>query len=67
MLDLIEPTPTVEPLLLDARSAAKSLSISERTLWTFTKKGDIPCIRIGKRVLYSPDDLRTWIDRRKNN
>ena len=62
MLDMKE----VEPLLMDARTASKSLSISERSLWTFTKNGEIPCVRIGKRVLYDPNDLREWIARQKN-
>ncbi len=39
----VEPA-TVEPLLVDAVSAAKLLSISQKTLWLYTQSGDI---RIG--------------------
>jgi hypothetical protein len=50
-------------LLIPARDAARALSISERTLWGLTApRGPIPCVRLGGRVLYSPDALRKWID-----
>lgn len=53
-------------LLVDSREAARMLSISARTLWTFTAKGEIPCVRIGKAVRYSVDDLRAWIERSRS-
>jgi excisionase family DNA binding protein len=49
-------------LLLSAREAAKAMSISERTLWTLTKEGKIPCVRIKKRVLYNLRELERWIE-----
>lgn len=54
------------PLLLDAHAAAKSLAISERTLARFTASGEIPVVRIGRRVLYSPADLRAFIRHQKS-
>ena len=55
-----------EPLLIGAADAAKLLSISSKTLWNHTvPRGDIPCVTIGTRVLYSPPDLKTWIEREK--
>lgn len=53
-------TPT-ERLLLSAREAAQALNICERKLWDLTNRGGLPCVRVGRRVLYSPDDLRRWI------
>ncbi len=38
----------IEPLLLKARDAAKALALSERTLWTMTKTGQIPRIQQGR-------------------
>lgn len=58
------PNPSVK-LLLTAVEAAQSLSISPRTLWTLTHRGELPCVRVGVRVLYDVDDLRAWINRRK--
>jgi len=58
--------PTVEPMLLTARQTAKALSICEKTLWTLTQQGEIPCVRIGRAVRYDPADLQNWIQRAKN-
>ena len=55
--------PTVEPMLLTARQAAKVLSISERTLFSVTKSGELPAVRIGRSVRYSVDALREYIRR----
>jgi len=55
--------PQIEPLLLTARQAARALSISERTLATYTKSGLLPVVRIGHSVRYSPEALRDWIVR----
>lgn len=50
-------------LLLPVREAAAALSICEKTLWSITRpRGDLPCVRIGRRVLYAVDELRRWID-----
>jgi len=52
-----------EPLLIDAREAARLLRLSERTLHSHTKNGLIPAVRLGRLVRYSPDQLRAWIAR----
>ena len=63
------PEQTIEqPILLTARQSAKALSISERTLFSLTKAGEIPAVRVSKRgVRYDPADLRAWIKRAKNS
>ena len=48
-------------LLLTVREAAKALSVCEKTLWTMTKNGEIPVIRMGRAVRYPLDGLRQWI------
>jgi hypothetical protein len=63
-------TPTQDPillapiarLLLTPIDAAAALGISPRLLWSKTKLGEIPCVRIGKAVRYSPTALQAWID-----
>lgn len=57
----------LDSLLVDAREAARLLCISDRTLWTMTDRGVIPCIRIGRAVRYSVDDLRSWIARSRSS
>jgi len=54
-------------LLVTAREAAKMLSICEKTLWTLTKNGQIPSVRIGAAVRYDPRDLTRWIDSAKKS
>ncbi|MEO0483834.1 MAG: helix-turn-helix domain-containing protein [Planctomycetota bacterium] len=48
-------------MLIDAPSAAKPLALSTRTLWSLTRCGAIPCVRIGRRVLYRPCELEAWV------
>lgn len=48
--------------LLRPREAALQLAISERTLWTLTKAGTIPCIRLGRSVRYRPSDIEKQLN-----
>ena len=60
------PQKTVQeglPLLISAVQAAKELGISPRSLWTQTRSGIIPSIRLGRRVMYSPSILQDWVAR----
>lgn len=50
-------------LLVDRVRAAKMLSISVRLLADLTQRGAVPCVRIGRRVLYSVKALEAWIHR----
>jgi len=62
---MTEQDVALKPLLLNARNAARALAISTRKLWELTNCRDIPSVRIGRRVLYDPSDLRAWIDKQK--
>jgi excisionase family DNA binding protein len=52
-------------LLLTPREVAEALRISERSLWTITRRGEIASIRVGRLVRYSPADVQSWIDARR--
>jgi excisionase family DNA binding protein len=52
-------------LLLKGPEAALALAVSPRTLWSLTKSGSIPCVRIGRAVRYSKADLEAWIESQK--
>jgi excisionase family DNA binding protein len=57
-----------DKLLLKPKEAAAMLGVSERTLWTLTEDGEIPCIRIGKtqkHKRYAPADLAAWVEARR--
>ncbi len=58
--------PTVTPiprLLLSRDEAAVAIGLSVRELDDLTSpRGLIRCVRVGRRVLYSPSALAQWID-----
>jgi excisionase family DNA binding protein len=54
--------PETPCLAMRPREAAKALGVSERTLWEWTNRGEVPHIRIGKAILYPVDVLRRWLD-----
>jgi excisionase family DNA binding protein len=47
--------------MLEAQEAADYLHISYWTILEKAKKGIIPCIKIGRRVLFSQEGLDQWI------
>jgi excisionase family DNA binding protein len=63
----VKQTQEIPRLLIDAHETARALSISERKLWGLTDKGEIPSVRIGRRVLYSVHALQGWIDGHTGN
>lgn len=54
-----------ESLLVDVPTAARLLSLCEKSVWNLTNQGDLPAVRVGRRVLYDPADLKAWIARTK--
>lgn len=58
--NLVQPLATPR-LLITPREAAFALSISTRKLWSLTNAGEIPCVRLGRAVRYSPAALQAWI------
>ena len=51
-----------ECLLVDRIQAAGALAISVRKLAELTTAGRVPCVRIGRRVLYSLKALASWVE-----
>ena len=54
----------LEPLTVNAKTAAKMLGVCERTVRTLTKMGELPVVKILGRVLYRPDDLIEFVQQR---
>ena len=48
--------------ILDAQEAAEYLKVSYWTLLEKAKKGVIPCVKVGRRVLFSQEGLDKWIE-----
>lgn len=51
----------VLPLALDVREAAHALRVSERTLRTLVARGQVPHVRLGRRVVFPVDSLREYL------
>jgi predicted DNA-binding transcriptional regulator AlpA len=61
MFDSLAPLP---PRYLRTPEAARMLSLSIRTLEKYRQRGNGPIYRkIGGRVIYDFDDIKTWVDR----
>jgi excisionase family DNA binding protein len=53
-----------EPLLT-AVQVAELLAVPKTRVWSMSRRGEIPTVRIGSRELrYRPADIEAWIARR---
>jgi excisionase family DNA binding protein len=52
-------------LLLTARQTAAALQVCEKTLWSLTRDGKLPAVRIGRAVRYDLADVRRFIEASK--
>jgi len=50
------------PIVLRSAEAARALGISPRTLWSLTKAGLIPHIRMGRCLSYPTAAIYQWIE-----
>ena len=48
--------------LLDVKSVAESLCISEAMVYKLVRTGRLPRIRIGRRTLFHPDDIAAYVE-----
>ena len=52
---------TLSPLLIDAKSTAKLLSIGKTKLYELHTSGRLPSpIRLGRSIRWNADELRDW-------
>ena len=52
-------------ILIDERTAAARLSLCTRTLFDLRQRGELPFVKVGAKILYSPDDLSAFAEARK--
>ncbi len=48
-------------LALTAREAAAAPGVSERLLWSLTNRGEVPHLRLGRRIVYPVGELERWL------
>lgn len=56
-----QPAAETPALLFDMKSAARMLSVCEKTVWTLIRSGRLKCCRIGSRVLLSRTALEAFV------
>lgn len=52
------------PIAMGVRKAAEFADVSERTIWALIRKGNLPSLRIGTRVLILYADLQIYLQER---
>lgn len=59
----LQAAPAAETPVLALRpvEAARSLGISPRTLWSWSRDRGLPYIKVDRTVLYPVDGLRLWL------
>jgi excisionase family DNA binding protein len=50
------------PLLLSVKDAAKHLGVSYGLLYEMINRGEVPHVRLGKRILISRENLKNFIE-----
>lgn len=58
------PLQAPAPLLVTSREAARMLSVSERTLWSLSARGELKAIKLGRAKRYSVAELVAFIERK---
>ena len=51
--------------LLSVREAADFLGLKPVTIYKYINSRSIPFIKIGRRVLFEPEDLESWLKDKK--
>jgi excisionase family DNA binding protein len=52
--------PAMTPLMT-VRDVAKLLQMHEKTIYEWVEKGQLPCIRLGKRLRFAASDITRWV------
>ena len=62
----LSPTPTapIEPLALRGPEAAVALGVGLTMLRELTLRGEVPCVRMGRAVVYPVEALRAYLRER---
>ena len=53
------------PRLLTVRELAQYLRLHEKTIYELVARRELPSIRLGRRLRFSPDDITRWVSARK--
>lgn len=54
----------MEPFYLGVEEVARLLSLGRSKIFKMIERGEMPSVRVGRRVLVPADDLRKWVQER---
>jgi excisionase family DNA binding protein len=57
-----DPLPLSQRLTWSIQDAARATGLSARYIWRAVAAGKLPVLRVGRRRLLRPDDVRAWLD-----
>lgn len=57
-----EAIPPAEKLAWSVHEAARVVGLSARTLQVAISRGELKRVKVGRRTLLRPEDVRAWID-----
>lgn len=51
--------------LMSIREVAAHTGLCEKSVWNATApRGDLPCVKLGSRTLFRPNDVSEWVESR---
>ena len=54
----------MDQMLLQANEAAKVVAIPLSSFYRLLRRGDVPCVRLGRSVRIPADAFRQWVEER---
>jgi excisionase family DNA binding protein len=60
-----EPPQTALEPLLDVEGTSAFLSVSRRQTYLLVERGELPAVRVGTRLRFIPEELRAYLERRR--
>lgn len=65
MNGLAEAGPVTTAMLWNIRQLAEATGLSVYTIYTWVSQRKIPYVKVGKRVMFDPVEIRHWIEEHK--
>lgn len=62
-----QPEISDERELMTTSEVSKMLKVARITVYRMAKRGDIPCYRNGKNLLFYKDEITEWVENSKTN
>jgi excisionase family DNA binding protein len=57
---------TAEPLF-DVAAVSRTLGVSRRQVYRLIEQGELPAVRVGARLRFIPEELRSYLERHRES